>query len=172
MALLPPGFLDMVVAIGALNEDGGTVVANATGTLVGWPVHKNEEGEQLYRVFLVTNRHVVEDRDLFFVRFNQGVNSKWYQVDLKDENGDALWHRHSDAQCDLAAVSLNPEALKAEGAEFGFFSSDKIWAYQAEMEATGIAAGDGVFVLGFPLGLAGTEKSYVIVRGGTLVAMG
>lgn len=166
MTLLPPMFLDTVVAIGQAIDDDGGVAANATGTLVGWPTSKSEEGEQLYRVFLVTNRHVVEDRSGFLVRFNQGAAAEWYQVDLIDDDGSALWHGHGDAQCDIAAVSIDVAPLRAAGAEFRFLSADTIWAYQSQRDELRISAGDSVFVLGFPLGLAGTERSYVIVRGG------
>jgi hypothetical protein len=40
-----------------------------------------------------------------------------------------------------------------------------------KMRETGVAVGDDVFVLGFPLGRAGKEKKYAVVRGGLIVRM-
>lgn len=158
MPLLPPWFLNTVVAIGQAIDAQGGVAANATGTLVGWPTSKTQEDEQLYRVFLVTNRHVVEDQPGFLVRFNQGAAAQWYQVDLIDDDGSPLWHGHGDPQCDIAAVSINVDLLRDAGAEFRFLSADKIWAYQSQREELGISAGDGVFVLGFLSVLQGRKS--------------
>ncbi len=36
------------------------------------------------------------------------------------------------------------------------------------MNASGVSAGDGVYVLGFPMNLAGVQRNYVIVRNGII----
>ena len=71
-ALIPPSYLDCVVAIGRdvpFMVNGAPVIENgavklqwgpiASGFLYGAPTGEKSDKGKLYRVFLVTNRHVV-----------------------------------------------------------------------------------------------------------------
>ena len=62
MALIPPAYLNSVISIGESikNEKDEPIFKSlATGFLVGKPIgEKNEKGQQSYRLFVVTNRHV------------------------------------------------------------------------------------------------------------------
>ena len=59
MALIPPFFLDCVVAVGFPDEDGGKKWS-ASGFLYGKLVEEGSAKEKTYEIFLVTNRHVFE----------------------------------------------------------------------------------------------------------------
>ena len=68
MALIPPFFLDCVVAIGFDSPTAGRQYA-ATGFLYGKLM--TEQGDKkTYQVFLVTNKHVVQDAQVAWLRFN------------------------------------------------------------------------------------------------------
>jgi hypothetical protein len=57
--------------------------------------------------------------------------------------------------------------MKANGIE-PLFITEELFAYANLLEGIGIAAGDDVYVLGFPMGLAGEEQNYVCVKGGVV----
>ena len=168
MALIPPAFLNTVVALGGPANDG-TTKYNATGFLYGDPTGVvNDEGAMTYRIVLVTNRHVFEgarDRaDTLHARFNKLLEPGTNIYALKLEH--ASWTVHSDPEADVAVVALSPQALKRDGIEYVFFAGDQHSLTLEQACSAGVSEGDGVFVLGFPLGQAGDERNYTIVRQG------
>ena len=84
---------------------------------------------------------------------------------VKDENGESAFRESPDY--DLAVTGMHVDVLGRQGAEFGWFPDDSVFDL-ARIERKGIVGGDGVFVLGFPMGFAGTLRKYAIVRGGVL----
>ena len=170
MALLPPTFLNTVVALGQQAPDG-TIKYNATGFLYGHPAGSaNPDGETQYHVFVVTNRHVFERAsergDALHFRFNRrdGGGTNVYSVGLDDPS----WTVHPDPAVDVAVVSISPQRIDKDGIEYAFFAGDtRSWSLDDARNAE-ISEGDGVFVLGFPLGEAGHERNYVIVRQGII----
>ena len=163
MTLLPPGYLDAVVALGIPASDG-SIQYKATGFLYGHPV--GESGGR-YRIFLVTNRHVVEHIDILKARFNRpmGSDSKVYDVRLRENDGSLLWTGHPDS--DVAAVPISTTKLEEDGIKFEWIPGDRQLALEQARELQ-ISEGDGVFVLGFPMGLAGEKRNYTIVRQGSI----
>ena len=164
MALLPPHYLDIVVALGHKNPDG-TFVREATGFLYGRPEN------DLHRVFLVTNRHVFSEKDEFITRFNRPIGSegKMYNLSLKNSDGSPTWVPHNNEGCDVAAIPIAVKRLEEDGIEFKYFSGtdERVLSVEKANE-TQISEGDGVFVLGFPLENTGEERSYTIVRQGII----
>jgi hypothetical protein len=172
MALIPPFFLGTVVALGMPSRDG-TIQYNATGFLYGYPTGAtNDEGQKIYRIFLVTNRHVFQqavDRKVqLHARFNtlmeSGTNTYTYPIDPQDQ----FWTVHPDPEADVAVLSVNADRLIQDGIEYRFFQDDDHTFTFDQARDGQVSEGDGVFVLGFPLGLAGEERNYVIVRQGIL----
>ncbi len=169
MALLPPDFLDAVVALGTTKPDGSTRFT-ATGFLCSYPVGETD-GKPDYGLFLVTNRHVIEGVNSLKARFNRpiGSESKVYEVPLTATNGFPIWTVHPDDNCDVAVVGLSYSILQADGIDVNFFHSTPNQTLSLEMaKDIQVSEGDGVFVLGFPLGEAGEERNYVIVRQGII----
>ena len=165
MALLPPAYLDAVVALGSPISNG-EIKYKATGFLYGYPI---EGSDGQYRIFLITNRHVFENLDMLKVRFNRpmGSDSKIYDLDLIKSDGSAIWTGHSDSNCDVAVIPILAGLLGKDGIEFKWFSENNILTLEQAKELR-VSEGDGVFVLGFPLGQPGEKRSYVIVRQGTI----
>ncbi len=168
MALIPPFFLDCVVAIGFDKPDGTRSYA-ATGFLYGKFV-SSEGDNKRYAVFLVTNKHVFRDAQVTWLRFNPEGDEPAREFDLRlvdDKNG-KLWLEHPDPVIDLAVIAINTTFLKEQGIRFSFFGSDQHVIGRSQALEVGISEGDGVFVLGFPMGLVGEKRNSVIVRQGTI----
>ncbi len=170
MALLPPFFLDTVVAIG-VGDNPAERRWIGTGFLFGKFVEKvPDKNENRYQFWLITNKHVFNGLRAVYIKFNsaQDTQSKDYKVPLVAENGCPQWVGHLSNTVDVAAILLNPGFLKAEGRQFNYFRSDSHVMNKEKMRTIGITEGDRVFVLGFPMGLVAEERQYVICRGGCI----
>lgn len=169
MALLPPFFLDCVVAIGTKDEKG---VASwlASGFLYGRLMENIvETGMKRYYIFLVTNRHVVEGKQAIVLRFNptEALPAREFDLDLF-RSGAAIWTAHPDATVDVAVVPINADYLVAQGIKFSYFRSDDHCLTREAASEAGLSEGDGVFVLGFPMGQVGGDRNYPLVRQGAI----
>lgn len=168
MALLPPFFLDSVVAIG-IEDDPFKRQWIGTGFLFGKVVDDSlEQDKRQYKIWLVTNKHVLEVLKNIYIKFNsaQDPDSKDYKVELIAKNGKPRWIGHQNANIDVAVIIINPNFLKEEQRRFFFFQSDLHIMNKKKMEENQITEGDRVFILGFPMGLVSNDRSYVICRGG------
>jgi hypothetical protein len=169
MAIIPQKFFDSVVAIGLPSQDGQTVYT-ATGFLYGQKIEITNNGIPKHRISLVTNRHVFGDMNSAILRFNSigQEPAKEYTLSLRGRFGQRLWCPHSDPNVDIAVASLNVRKLRDEGIRYSYFREDVDLFGEDQRRGDGIAEGDGVFVLGFPLGDVGVNQNYVIVRHGTI----
>lgn len=167
MSLLPKEYLDAVVSIERKVADGSFNTI-ATGFLVGLRSGRiSDKGEEFFNVFLVTNKHVIEEEENVWVRFNKGETSQRYVINLIDEKGNKIWLPHPNPSVDLVVIYILANKLQEDGVEFKFFPED-ILAFSDKMKELGVSQGDEIFVLGFPMGISGKEKKYVIVRGGII----
>ena len=166
MTLIPPSYFNAIVAIGEETDNGFR--CGATGFLYGHPGDTNDDGSQLYYYTLITNRHVVDPgfssnaiaKPVARLNLSTGQASPPYSV----EN----WVPHPGT-LDVAVAPIDPQRIEELGVDYQLFSGDlnALTREQVEQEA-GIREGNGVFVLGFPLELAGQERNYVIARQGIL----
>ena len=147
----------------------------ATGFLYGYPTGRtNEDGQETYRLFLITNRHVIESASAndtrLHARFNRpmGADPSVYPLPITKPDGSTLWVTHPKQEIDVAVLSINGRQLRDDGIEFVFFASDKHTLTLEQARENGMSEGDGIFVLGFPLGEAGEERNYTVVRQGIL----
>lgn len=164
MALLPPFTLDAVVAIGRENPDGSNSWIG-TGFLYGKKPQKDAEG---YRIWLVTNKHVLEGLTDVIVKFNSidGDDSSNYHLPLVDSDKNKKWFGHPDAAVDVAALFINGNALEREKRKFNFFAEDSHSADREKLRSLGVTEGDRLFVLGFPMGIVSELRQYVFCRSG------
>ncbi|MCX6636199.1 MAG: serine protease, partial [Acidobacteria bacterium] len=191
--LIPPFFLDCVVAVGkravVLDMNGRPVIENgvpklrweavASGFLYGHATgEKDQKGEPLYTTFLVTNRHVFTSMNSAVLRFNPSGNApaKEYDAPFRDEAGKPMWFepdtRGNDGNpLDLGVIHIQVSKLRADGIPAPFFGSDKHVFTVAQAHEAGVSEGDGTFVLGFPMGLAGEDRNFVVVRQGAIARM-
>jgi S1-C subfamily serine protease len=78
---------------------------------------------------------------------------------------------HPNPEIDIAVVPLAHHVLTEAGMQFSYFFSDRFTADRATMRTLGLSEGDGAFVLGFPMGIVGETRSYVIVRFGAIARL-
>jgi hypothetical protein len=170
MALLPPFCLHTVAAIG-VGDDPSKRTWIGTGFLFGDLITPGVADDQkVWRVWLITNKHVVKDLKAIYVKFNSAVDphSKDYAVPLVARNGKPYWVGHPKDEVDVVAISVPVALLKQEQRLFAFFRSEQNVSTRLMMQQNGVTEGDRVFVLGFPMGLVDPARQYVICRGGVV----
>lgn len=170
MALIPPFFFDCVVAIGE-RASPDQINFTATGFLYGKLVFKGESPEKnQYRIYLITNRHVLEGRTMVVLRFNTvgATPAKTYDLFLKGNQSQIIYSLHPDPEIDVAVIGINVQLLQQHGIPFQFFSSDRHTLLLQNVSTVGVAEGEGIFLLGFPMGDAGKDQNFVIVRQGAI----
>ena len=165
MALIPPFFLDCVVAIGTLNENGEKIWIG-TGFLIGKFMKQNEDKTKNYSIYIVTNKHVLKNLKQIVIRFNPQTDqvAKDFVIDAIDGDGKQIWTGHANINFDVAVIQINGKTLEKEGLKFGLFASDDSLISKSDMIDKGISEGDFVFVLGFPMGLVGVDRQNAILR--------
>src|SRR5579863_1743531 len=174
-ALLPPSFINSVVAIGhnEPNPNGPpTWVTEASGFLYGYLVQDDPDpAKRRYEIYLITSRHVIANHTVVFIRLNPKQASDQGQVfdaPLIDQRGIPGWFTHRDPNVDIAATRINWKLLQDRGIDVDFMTSDTNAADTKKMQDLGVSAGDSIFVIGFPMNLAGQQRNYAIVRPGAI----
>jgi S1-C subfamily serine protease len=169
MALLPPFFLDAIVALG-VGRDPAQRRWVGTGFLYGKIDKKSDPENKGYWVFLVTNKHVLAGETEMVVKFNplSGTGSQDVTLALRSSNGRDKWIPHPDGNVDLAAIGINVEHLRTLNLRLNFFrDDDHAWTI-AQMRDAGVSEGDAVFVLGYPMGLVNDVWQTAICRTGCI----
>lgn len=189
-ALLPPFMMDSVVALGAIlnvNPPGQPPniqwVTLGTGFFYGYKIKDDPDPKKRqYAIYLVTAGHVVSEfgksghGDLQ-IRINSKdpLSSQTFSIPEKPPEGAGTWFYHpkfnpaSPADppgYDIAAVRIDYSKITELGA--AWIPSDEAAANSEKLKSIGSSAGDGVFVLGFPMNLAGAQRNYAIVRQGVI----
>jgi len=168
MALIPPFFLDCVVAIGRMGNDGNKQWIG-TGFLLGRP-YLSDQGNGHYHVFLVTNKHVLAEKNSVIVRFNpqEDESARDYEIPLRDQSAKVLWSGHPDAELDIAVIQLNPNILYKHKVRFNYFAADQHMLTMPHMARMGVSEGDYIYVLGFPMGIVAPDRQYTVARSGII----
>lgn len=103
-----------------------------------------------------------------FLRFNDNNGkAKLFKQDLKFPNGELRWLTHKNKGVDLALMNINPRALQDNFVEFSIFN-EEMFAKHKNFQSIGIEVGDEVYVLGFPMGIAGEIQNYPYVKLGII----
>jgi len=167
MALLDREYLRALVSIG--QGDRKNFKCRATGFLIGFIAQRSKDpAKQRYHLFLVTNRHVFEDQESVDLRFNKkDGKSEVFRQPLCFSDGELRWMTHRNTKVDLAVLNINPDVLKRNNIDYIFFI-EEMFAYRKDFNKTYIEIGDGVYVLGFPLGIAGDIQNYACVKSGII----
>ena len=174
---IPPFFIDCVVALGRPQAPSPgqppVWVTEASGFLYGVPMDsETDRSKHQYDVYLVTNRHVLANHTEIVARLNAakiGGPLREFTLSIKDDKGQDLWFSHPNPAIDVAVIHVNGAYLREQGLQSSFFEADHHVADKAKMKDIGLAIGNDVFVLGFPMGISGTEqRNYTIARRGSI----
>ena len=156
MAIIPSSFLNAVVAIGVAVPEGKKWIG--TGFIVG---RKETDNPIFSTYYLVTNKHVVEQQQQVYVRFNSlgGQLVKDYIIDLLDNNGKPLFSAHPQKEADVIAIQLYPQTLINDKSIWGSFDLDDHSLTLEQMQKTGVDEGSLIYALGFPMNLVDEIKT-------------
>ncbi len=75
------------------------------------------------------------------------------------------WTLHPSG-ADIAVMAISSDWLRDHGLSDASFVQGVTTLSREQCIASGLGEGNGIFVLGFPLGLTGDERNYVIARQG------
>ncbi len=144
MAIIPSFFMDAVVSLGIElpNKEKYWV---GTGFLVG---RKETDNSGQSTIYIITNKHVVNNQKMFYVRFNnaEAAGVRDMQMDLFGNDGKPIFSAHP-----LSNVDLDDHALTLE-----------------QMQKTGVNEGSLVYALGFPMNLVEAPVKAPICRLGCI----
>ena len=152
MAIIPRGYFDATVAIGVKTSSNAFAWC-ASGFFVGRP-----ENEKLCSVYLITNRHVVENLDRIWIQVNSNSGIKQYDCLLRKGNERYYSIHPTD---DVVAIRVDINNAVNEGAEMNYFNLDSNALSLVQMKSTGIAEGCLIYTLGFPVGVSGSDRFIV-----------
>ena len=189
--LLPPQFFDCVAAIGVKvsvvqpGQPQGQLPSEefraiATGFFYGFLIKDDPDPlKRLYETYLITAKHVIDELrtaklEGLFIRVNPAETSSQspeFAIPLRQTAGQNQWFFDPDPNVDLASIRIQFPILRASNLKVDFFPNDQIGVGREQMKSRGVAAGDGIFVLGFPLGLNGRQRNYLTVRQGVIARL-
>jgi S1-C subfamily serine protease len=86
-------------------------------------------------------------------------------TEFKDKDAD--WTSNPDGK-DLSVLPVNIDTLRQKAFGVTFFADDEMAADVSKLKDLKVAAGDGVFVLGFPMGLVEDWRNAVIIKSGII----
>ncbi len=164
MALIPPFYMNTVVAIGYRLEK--KIQWAASGFFYA-PAQVDPASKPHQPTFLVSNCHVLSGRDEVFLRLNPQGREDAIEVPLK------LNHVVMHPKVDVAVVAVDFEVLIKHKMNAACFDGGRHVARRAQMTDLGVSEGDHVYVLGFPMSLVGQgdRRNSVLVRHGTIARL-
>ena len=109
MAIIPPFFLDAVVALGVDTPENKRAWIG-TGFLVG---RKEKSDPSQSTVYVITNKHVVENQKELRVRFNHSDSTGVGDMPMRliDQNGLKNYSEHVLPKADIVAIQINPNII-------------------------------------------------------------
>lgn len=160
MSVINNKILNSIVAIGMpKNSTDPSPHWIGTGFLIG----RDEN------IFLVTNKHVVQQREKILIKFNTtDETSQNFPLELRDVEGNNLFSFHPNKSVDIVALSLNKEFLERNRSSYSYFDISTETCSLKEMQDTGLIEGTLVYSLGFPMNLVEAGKQYPICRMGCI----
>lgn len=170
MSLLPQEFISAVVSIGR----------KRTNTECDWfgtgffVLRPEDEEKRLHSLFLVTNKHVLEDEHSVVIRLKRHETNDLVMPDLPLYlNGKMAYSVHPDKNIDIAAVMLNARFVEKNNLQFYGYAMERNFMDSAEyIEFCGYEGG-GVYMIGFPLPqmTVGQYSNTPICRSGCIARM-
>lgn len=165
MAIIPQFFKDSVVALGIVTTQK-KMLWIGTGFLVG---RREKSNFNKATVYILTNKHVVENQSLLFVRFNNEntIGVKDLPMSLL-ENGVLNYSKHPDPKSDIVAIRIAPDVIKKENLTLEVITLDDCSLTLQQMKDTGVDEGSLVYALGFPMNLVDESIKTPICRLGCI----
>lgn len=170
MALIPPGLLDVTVALG-VRQDDDTDRWIGTGFLYNRVLKATGDGRYDVRGYLVTNRHVAKAEPILSFSLNaRGLPPVRGQIEAADPSNDvANWFFHPNPKVDVAVTGVLHGHLNSLGLATKLPPLHDSQAFTVErMRNEEVVEGDTVFVVGFPMEIVSQPRARPIVRSGCI----
>ena len=165
MAIIPSFFLDAVVALG-VDIGNGQKHWVGTGFLVG---RKEKDYSGQSTIYIITNKHVVKNQKLLYVRFNNVGSLGVKDLRLFLENQNIYYYsEHPNPHVDIVAVQISPQVILDNHLSLSFFDEDEHTLTLEQMRATGVDEGGLVYALGFPMNLVNDAVKAPVCRMGCI----
>lgn len=166
MSLIPMFFKDAVVPIGIKQYNGG-ITWIGTGFFV-----TRQVGENQFRPFLITNRHVFEGKTSITISMKERDSDSLKMADAHlVENERILYIGHSNKDIDIVVLPLNAKFIIDNNLQFPSFNIDENAMTSSELRKNGVDEGSLVYMLGFTMGLVNEGSSVPICRLGCIARM-
>ncbi len=178
MALIPPKYLQSVVAMGLMASPERLIAPHqsmsqiATGFLYAYPRSGlSNDSRDSFKLWLITCKHVIQQADVksneIFARLNKSEHSGMQTFRISLQRGDGPdWTLHPTA--DVAVIPASWQDLEAKGVRWETFAAGRNALSRTRAAEVGLTEGDEVFIVGFPAGWMEGRQDYPIVRHGVL----
>lgn len=150
---IPAGLEDAVVLIEVRDKPNDSSSFRSLGT--GFFLQDTATEADL---FLITNRHVLSNRDTVFVKINLPNGGLRLPAPLRDASGVVYWRGHPDPSIDVAALPV-VKGLPVKALE----------RFSRARMLNDVSLGDEVYFVGFPLAdYTRTTRNYPVLRHGVV----
>ncbi len=166
MSLLNVELENTTVAIG-VKRDKNKFNWIGTGFLVFKKMNDNNEGF----LFLVTNKHVIENKNDVVIRLVLKDGTVSNEIIKVQDDKKKLYYQHSNEKIDIAVFILNGNKIVKNFDKIRCFNIDTNSYTSEEYIDNGGFEGSDVFMLGFPLGLIEEYSITPICRKGCIARM-
>ena len=166
MAIIPSFFMDAVVALG-IERPNKSKYWVGTGFLVG---RREESDPEQSTVYIITNKHVVKNQKLLYVRFhsNGEAGVKDLPMPLVDKDDVPIYSKHPVEDVDIVAIQIIPQVILDNKLSLSFFDLENHALSLDQMKATGVDEGSLIYSLGFPMNLVNNSVKAPICRLGCI----
>lgn len=166
MAIIPSFFMDAVVALG-IERPNKSKYWVGTGFLVG---RREESDPEQSTVYIITNKHVVKNQKLLYVRFNSNGEAgvKDLPMPLVDKDDVPIYSKHLVEDVDIVAIQIIPQVILDNKLSLSFFDLENHALVLDQMKATGVDEGSLIYSLGFPMNLVNNSVKAPICRLGCI----
>ena len=164
MSMIPKQYINAVLSIGEQLPNGNHRWF-ASAFIVGKKVASDPSKTNIY---LITNKHVVDDRDKILLRFNSkdGSGVKDMPCTLRKRNVECF-SRHPSHEIDIVACKLHGGNVQSV-ANLSWFDIDDNALTLPQMRSSGVDEGCFVYAIGFPMGIVSDQIKAPIVRLGCI----
>ena len=164
MSIIPEGYINSVVSLGMRTPDGEKWI----GT--GFFVIRFAGSEQKEAFpMLVTNKHVVNNRDTIILRMRKQKDNTLVTLDVAlIQDGQKIYWEHPETNIDIAVIPLNGQYINEQGLVFYAFDIDNNTLSSEELRQNGVDEGALIYMLGYPLGLVNIHSATPVCRLGCI----
>ena len=123
-----------------------------TGFLVG---RKETNDPNQLTVYVITNKHVIDNQPMLYVRFNHVGNTgvEDLLMPLVHKDGSPLFSLHPNRLVDIVAIQILPMVIIQKHLSLHCFDINDHAVTLSQMQKTGIDEGSLVYALGYPMNL-------------------